>query len=73
MRPRRRPEDRTRPVVQQDRINDQIRALLAEAEAKFDAADRAQANGNSVGWARLMEQGRELINEAFSLADARDS
>ena len=26
MRPRRRPEDRTRPVVQQDRINEQIRA-----------------------------------------------
>ena len=25
MRPRRRPEDRTRPVVQQDRINEQIR------------------------------------------------
>ena len=42
-------------------VNDQIRALLAEAEAKFAAADRAQANGNSVGWARLMEQGRDLI------------
>ena len=54
-------------------VNDQIRALLAEAEAKFAAADRAQANGNSVGWARLMEQGRDLITEAFALAEARDS
>lgn len=54
-------------------VNDQIRALLAEAEAKFAAADKAQSNGNTVGWARLMDQGRELINEAFALADARDS
>jgi hypothetical protein len=54
-------------------VNDQIRSLLAEAEAKFQAADRAQANGDTVGWARLMDQGRELINEAFALADARDS
>lgn len=54
-------------------INDQIRALLAEAEAKFEAADRAQANGDTVGWARNMEQGRALITEAFALADERDN
>ena len=44
-----------------------------DAEAKFAAADEAQANGNSVGWARQMEEGRDLINEAFRLADQRDS
>ena len=53
-------------------VNQQISQLLAEAEAKFAAADRAQANGNSVGWARLMEQGRELINQAVTLADQRE-
>lgn len=54
-------------------VNDRIRTLLADAEAKFAAADEAQANGNSVGWARQMEEGRDLINEAFRLADQRDS
>lgn len=52
-------------------VDDQIRALLAEAETKFAAADKAQANGNSVGWARLMDQGRDLINEAFALSERR--
>ena len=54
-------------------VDDQIRALLLEAEQKFAAADRAQANGNSVGWARLMEDGRDLVNEAVTLADQRGS
>jgi uncharacterized membrane protein (UPF0182 family) len=49
-------------------VDDQIRSLLARAEEKFEAADRAQQNGNSVGWARLMEQGRDLIEQAFELA-----
>ncbi len=49
-------------------VDDQIRALLAKAEDKFAAADRAQSNGNSVGWARLMEQGRDLITQAVQLA-----
>ncbi|WP_243395283.1 UPF0182 family protein [Nocardioides currus] len=54
-------------------VNDQIRSLLAQAEAKFEAADQAQANGNTVGWARLMEEGRDLITRAVALADERDS
>jgi hypothetical protein len=45
---------------------------VIQAEAKFTAADQAQANGNSVGWARLMEQGRDLITEAVALAGQRD-
>ena len=52
-------------------VNDQIRGLLAEAEAKFEAADKAQANGNTVGWARLMEQGRDLITQAIELSGVR--
>ena len=46
----------------------QIRDLLREAEAKFAAADAAQAAGNTVKWARLMEEGRALIEEAVELA-----
>lgn len=53
-------------------VDDQIRALLARAEAKFSAADQAQANGNTVGWARLMEQGRDLITRAIQLSDAAE-
>jgi len=49
-------------------VDDQIRLLLARAEDKFEAADRAQSNGNSVGWARLMEQGRDLIAQAVELS-----
>ncbi len=47
----------------------QIRALLRRAEAKFAQADAAQANGDTVRWARLMEEGRALIEEAVNLAD----
>jgi uncharacterized protein len=54
-------------------VNDQIRALLAQAESKFEAADQEQTNGNTVAWARLMDQGRELINQAFALAKVRDA
>jgi hypothetical protein len=46
----------------------QIRELLRQAEAKFAEADEAQAAGNTVKWARLMEEGRALIEEAVELA-----
>ncbi|MCW2739309.1 UPF0182 family protein [Nocardioides sp.] len=46
----------------------QIRDLLRRAEAKFAEADAAQAAGNTVKWARLMEEGRALIEEAVGLA-----
>jgi uncharacterized membrane protein (UPF0182 family) len=46
----------------------QIRDLLQQAEEKFTQADEAQRNGNSVKWARLMEEGRQLIEEAVQLA-----
>ena len=46
----------------------QIRQLLVQAEAKFTEADAAQKAGNTVKWARLMEEGRALIEEAVRLA-----
>lgn len=46
----------------------QIRDLLRQAEAKFAQADAAQAAGNTVKWARLMEEGRDLIEQAVRLA-----
>jgi hypothetical protein len=46
----------------------QIRDLLRRAEEKFSQADEAQRAGNSVKWARLMEEGRALIEEAVRLA-----
>ncbi len=52
-------------------IDDQILALLAQADAKFAAADKAQAKGDTVGWARLSEEGRDLISEAVTLADTK--
>lgn len=46
----------------------QIRQLLQQAEDKFTQADAAQAAGNTVKWARLMEEGRALIEQAVQLA-----
>ncbi len=47
MRPRRRPEDRTRPVVQQDRINEQIRVprvrLVGEGGEQIGIKDTKEA------------------------------
>ena len=49
-------------------VDDQIRSLLSRAEDKFEAADRAQSNGDTVRWARLMEEGRDLIAQAVELS-----
>ncbi len=46
----------------------QIRDLIRQAETKFSEADAAQAAGNTVKWARLMEEGRALIEQAVRLA-----
>ena len=47
----------------------QIRALLAEADEKFAAADKAQREGDTVRWARLMDEARGLIEDAIELAE----
>ena len=67
----RRRQPRAEPGAGPGSVNDQIRSLLAQAEAKFEAADRAQANGDTVGWARLMDQGRDLINRGLRAGGRR--
>lgn len=49
-------------------IPDQIRDLLIDAQAKFNAADEAQREGDTVEWATLMEEGKKLVNEAVELS-----
>lgn len=49
-------------------IAEQIKAELARAETAFGEADEAQRNGNTVRWARLMEQGREHVEKAIELS-----
>ena len=49
-------------------VDDQVRALLQEADSKFAAADAAQRRGDTVAWAELMEEARRLIDEAVTLA-----
>ncbi len=46
----------------------QIRDLLEQAQQKFDAADRAQRAGDSVRWAKLMEQAKALVSRAVDLS-----
>ncbi|PVG83510.1 UPF0182 family protein [Nocardioides gansuensis] len=49
-------------------VNAQVRELLREADQLFTRADQAQRQGDTVRWARLMEQARSLIDEAITLA-----
>ena len=41
-----------------------VAELLRQADAKFAEADQAQQDGDTVRWARLMEEGRQLIEQA---------
>ena len=41
-----------------------VSELLQQAEDKFAQADEAQRQGDTVRWARLMEQGRKLVEQA---------
>ena len=54
-------------------VPDQIRDLLLQAQAAFDAADEAQANGDTVRWATLMEKGKRLISQAVELSRSQSS
>jgi uncharacterized membrane protein (UPF0182 family) len=58
---------------QPDSLNAQISQKLAQAQAAFEAADAAQAAGNTVKWARELEKAKALVNEAFDLAAQRDA
>ncbi|MBZ5740669.1 UPF0182 family membrane protein [Nocardioides mangrovi] len=50
-------------------IREQITAKLQAADAAFQAADAAQRNGNSVKWAKEMERGKKLVEQALALSD----
>jgi uncharacterized membrane protein (UPF0182 family) len=52
-------------------IDEQIRSLLDQAQEAFDAADAAQANGDTVEWAQKLDEGRALVEQAIELADSR--
>jgi uncharacterized protein len=54
-------------------VPDQIRRLLIEAQAAFDQADEAQANGQTVRWATLMEKGKQLIADAVELSQSQSA
>ncbi|MCY4725538.1 UPF0182 family protein [Nocardioides sp. STR2] len=41
-----------------------VSELLQQAEDKFAQADEAQRQGDTVRWARLMEEGRQLVEQA---------
>lgn len=49
-------------------VPDQIRDLLLEAQAAFNDADEAQREGDTVEWARLMEEGKAKVAEAVRLS-----
>lgn len=54
-----------------DALNDpEVLRLLRQADAKFAAADAALRNGNSVGWARNVRQGQQLVEQALAAAEA---
>jgi uncharacterized membrane protein (UPF0182 family) len=55
-------------------VNQQIRDLLAKAEAAFNAADAALAETppDTVTWASKTEEGRRYIAQAYALAQQRD-
>jgi uncharacterized membrane protein (UPF0182 family) len=53
-------------------LNQQIAAKLRQADAAFQAADAAYANGNLVEAARQTERAKGLVSEALALAERRD-
>jgi hypothetical protein len=47
--------------------------LLRQAQEAFDDADAAQADGDTVRWAELIEQAEEYVADAVALADEQDA
>ncbi len=50
-------------------IAERIQTLLGQAQTAFDQAEAAQADGNSVRWARKVEEAQGYINEAVRLSE----
>ncbi len=54
-------------------LDEQITSLLTRAERAFTDADAAQRQGDTVRWAELMQQGRDLITKALAKVDERNA
>ena len=52
-------------------LDDRIADLLDQADQIFRDAEAAQAEGDTVKWARLMEKGKDLVSDALTLANQR--
>jgi hypothetical protein len=50
---------------------DQIRALLVQAQAAFDAAEAAFREGDTVRWAKKLEEAGELVDRAVAISERR--
>ena len=53
-------------------INAQIRQKLTQAQAAFDRAAEAQADGDTITWAEEIERAQRLVTQAVALANRRD-
>ena len=53
-------------------LNNRVRDLLDQAEAKFAEADRLQAQGDTVGWAEALDEARDLVAQAVKVAEQRN-
>ncbi|CUR58175.1 conserved membrane hypothetical protein [metagenome] len=65
------PPDTGNPGQGGNNLPADVRNLLTRAEAAFDAADAAFADGDTVTWAQEMERGRALIQRAIEAADSQ--
>ncbi len=54
-------------------LNNRVRDLLDQAEAKFAQADRLQAQGDTVGWAKALDDARDLVAEAVKIAERKNN
>ena len=67
------PGDDPEPEPEQGNTAQQIRALLTEAQAAFDAAEAAFSEGNTVRWAKKMDEAKDLVDRAVALSERRNS
>jgi len=52
-------------------LNAKVRALLEQAEAKFEEAEEAQRNGNTIGWATALAEAQRLVERAIQISEPK--
>jgi uncharacterized membrane protein (UPF0182 family) len=50
-------------------VDAQVQQLLRQAQAKFEEAEQAQREGDTVGWAEALEEAKDLVEQAIELAE----